>query len=145
DVHWVAADPDEPDHGSGRSGRSTPAGTMTVVSVVHGDWEVRVVHVQNLADTARAVQAGGWVLSDDAGITVATGPQRVDAGPRPPGLLRPGIGAGPAPGPRAQHRAGPAHPVHHLAGPDRQHGAPTRAGTALNSPTDPYEHITRAD
>lgn len=82
DVHWVAADPDEPDHGSGRSGTSTPAGTMTVVSVVRGDWEVRVVHVQNLADTARAVQAGGWVLSDDAGITVATGPQRVDTASR---------------------------------------------------------------
>src|SRR5699024_12222660 len=64
------------------SGRSTPAGTMTVVSVVHGDWEVRVVHVQNLADTARAVQAGGWVLSDDAGVTVATGPQRVDTASR---------------------------------------------------------------
>src|SRR5699024_7157419 len=76
------APPADPNHGSGRSGTSTPAGTMTVVSVVRGDWEVRVVHVQNLADTARAVQAGGWVLSDDAGITVATGPQRVDTASR---------------------------------------------------------------
>lgn len=78
DVHWVTADPSEPDHGSGRSGDSTAAGTVTVHSVVRGDWEVRLVQVEHLEPDAVSIQAGGWVLSDDAGVRVECGQSRVD-------------------------------------------------------------------
>ncbi|GAB2499653.1 DUF2264 domain-containing protein [Promicromonospora xylanilytica] len=60
DVHWVEADLSVPDHGSGRPGRSTPAGRVTTVSLVRGAWEVRLVRVSESSADAVALRIGGW-------------------------------------------------------------------------------------
>ncbi|MFJ3403264.1 DUF2264 domain-containing protein [Promicromonospora sp. NPDC090134] len=60
-AHWVEADPDAPDHGSGRPGVATAAGRITTVSIVRGAWEVRLVRAADGVDArATALRIGGW-------------------------------------------------------------------------------------
>lgn len=72
DAHWVDVDASAPDHGSGRPGTATPAGSVTTVSVVRGAWEVRLVRVDGLAVAAdgtphaRSLEISGWAVSGDA-------------------------------------------------------------------------------
>jgi hypothetical protein len=83
DAHWVAIEPGQRDHGGGRSGRSTPAGRLTVVSVVRGPWEVRLSRVDALADgvdpaTVR-LRVGGWPVAGGAGVLLGPGAVAVSA------------------------------------------------------------------
>ncbi|MBL0884771.1 DUF2264 domain-containing protein [Myceligenerans sp. I2] len=83
-AHWLDADPDAPDHGSGRPGTAAPAGTITTVSAVRGAWEVRFVRVDALeaapdgAPVARSLEISGWAVSGDE-VTLG-GPGAVTAG-----------------------------------------------------------------
>ncbi len=67
-VHWI--EPEAGDalagHGYGGRGAARPAGTVTVVSVVRGAWEVRLVHVADPAPEAVELHVGGWPLADAA-------------------------------------------------------------------------------
>jgi hypothetical protein len=51
-AHWVDADLGEPDHGSGRAGRSRPAAHLTVFSLVRGPWELRLVRIDDIVEAA---------------------------------------------------------------------------------------------
>ncbi|WP_454296488.1 DUF2264 domain-containing protein [Salana multivorans] len=64
-AHWITFDEEQVDHGSGLTGAATPAGEMTVVSVLRGPWEVRLVHLAEVAPEAVALEAGGWVVAGD--------------------------------------------------------------------------------
>ncbi|MCB7137433.1 DUF2264 domain-containing protein [Cellulosimicrobium marinum] len=63
-AHWLDADTTGRDHGSGLPGVATDAGTITVVSLVRGPWEVRLVRVDELAEGVDAssirLHVGGW-------------------------------------------------------------------------------------
>ncbi|GAB4084227.1 DUF2264 domain-containing protein [Myceligenerans cantabricum] len=77
--HWLDPDLDAPDHGSGRPGTATPAGTLTTASVVRGAWEVRFVRVDALepddagSPLARSLEISGWAVSGDETATTGTG------------------------------------------------------------------------
>ncbi len=89
-AHWLDADTDGRDHGSGLPGTATDAGTLTVVSLVRGPWEVRLVRVDELADGVDAaalhLRVGGWPVVPGDGLvaelavlgegTAATGRER---------------------------------------------------------------------
>jgi hypothetical protein len=61
-AHWVDADVPLADHGSGRPGKTQPAGRVTVWSVVRGAWEVRLVRAD--ADPAAVrLRIGGWPVA----------------------------------------------------------------------------------
>lgn len=70
--HWVEPDLTAPDHGSGRPGVALDAATLTTVSIVRGEWEVRLVSVDPAGapgwDRVTALRVGGWP------VTVATEP-----------------------------------------------------------------------
>jgi hypothetical protein len=76
-VRWVAADRGQPDHGGGRTGRSCPAGHVTVFSLVRGAWEVRLARVDGLAGdldaTALRLRVGGWPVAGDGGTDIRPG------------------------------------------------------------------------
>jgi hypothetical protein len=67
DVHWVEVDQLGFDYGEGRSGRLTPAGRLTVYSIVRGAWELRLSRVDALAAGVRAddvrLRVGGWAVA----------------------------------------------------------------------------------
>ncbi|QCB93216.1 DUF2264 domain-containing protein [Cellulomonas shaoxiangyii] len=65
-VHWLAPEPGHAlaGHGYGVPGAASQAGTVTVVSVVRGAWEVRLVRVADPAPDALELQVGGWPLAD---------------------------------------------------------------------------------
>ncbi|MFI5916736.1 DUF2264 domain-containing protein [Dactylosporangium sp. NPDC051541] len=65
-AHWVEAEPGQRDHGSGRAGRSRPAGDITVWSIVRGPWEVRLIRVERPAADAVKLRVGGWPVTGDA-------------------------------------------------------------------------------
>jgi hypothetical protein len=69
-AHWVDDAAKAPDHGGGRVGTATTAGQITVLSVVRGPWEARLVRVDQLADGVPAqdlrLRIGGWPLTGDA-------------------------------------------------------------------------------
>jgi hypothetical protein len=69
-AHWVDDAAKAPDHGSGRVGTATTAGQITVLSVVRGPWEARLVRLDQLADGVRArdlrLRIGGWPVAGDA-------------------------------------------------------------------------------
>ena len=72
-AHWLTASPTTTHHGSGRDGEIVPAGTLTVLSLVRGPWELRLARVDELvrgvdAD-ALTLRIGGWPL---VGPQVAT-------------------------------------------------------------------------
>lgn len=79
EAHWLDADPDAPDHGSGRPGTATPAGVVTTVSVVRGAWEVRLCRVDHLepgtdgGPVARSLEISGWAVSGDEVLLGAPG------------------------------------------------------------------------
>jgi hypothetical protein len=74
-VRWVAADDVQQRHGSGFTGRAVEAGTITVMSLVRGAYEVRVARVSDLTDAGRERAVGlriaGWPIAD-VGEIVAT-------------------------------------------------------------------------
>ena len=75
-AHWVDPYPKQFLHGSGYVGDSTPAGIITVLSVVRGPWEVRSAYVEEASPEAEEMVFGGWALSaanDEDFISVASG------------------------------------------------------------------------
>jgi len=62
-AHWVDPDPTQFLHGSGYVGASTPAGIITVLSVVRGPWEVRSAYLDDVSPEAEQLVFGGWALS----------------------------------------------------------------------------------
>ncbi|HYN95148.1 MAG TPA: DUF2264 domain-containing protein [Pilimelia sp.] len=76
-VRWLAPAPSQRRHGSGFVGTSTAAGRITVVSLVRGRWEVRLVRVDALAatvDAATTLRVAGWaVAAPDATAILAGG------------------------------------------------------------------------
>jgi hypothetical protein len=77
--HWVDPEPQQENHGSGYAGRGTPAGSLTVVSLLRGPWEVRLVRIEQLAEHVDPadlrLRVGGWAVSgsDPATASDATG------------------------------------------------------------------------
>jgi hypothetical protein len=82
DVHWLTPEPQEHQHGSGWSGETTDAGTLTVVSVVRGPWEARFVRVDavsgELPDDVTpddvTLRISGWPVVDGDGLESAVVP-----------------------------------------------------------------------
>ncbi|UFU06774.1 DUF2264 domain-containing protein [Ruania halotolerans] len=67
-AHWIRPADEQQLHGSGAQGEATDAGTITTISVLHGAWEVRLVHLDDPSPDATALEAGGWALADDSGV-----------------------------------------------------------------------------
>lgn len=69
-AHWVTPADAGYDHGYGRAGETTDAGTLTVVSVVRGAWEVRCVRVDALtpAGAGARLRVGGWPVVEGDGL-----------------------------------------------------------------------------
>ncbi len=80
-VHWVEQDPTQERHGSGFTGRATDAGTVTVISLVRGRYEVRLATVSDLTEAGRArahsIHLGGWPISGDEPIVVSIDASRL--------------------------------------------------------------------
>lgn len=77
-AHWVDPTPTTTHHGSGRDGTVTAAGTLTVLSLLRGRWELRLARVDELAPGIDAagltLRVGGWPLvGPGVGSTVAAG------------------------------------------------------------------------
>ena len=72
-AHWVDADLDQPDHGSGRAGRSRLAAHITVFSLVRGTWELRLVRIDDIVDAVDPaglrLRIGGWTVAGAGGAT----------------------------------------------------------------------------
>ncbi len=83
DVRWLTPDAGQHDHGYGRPGATTDAGTLTVVSLVRGPWEVRCVRVDALADDveAAALRICGWPVVPGDGLESAVVPLLGEATP----------------------------------------------------------------
>ena len=66
-AHWVTPDERQQRHGSGFTGTVEVAGRLTVVSLVRGPWEFRLVRVDYLAEALKParlrLRIGGWALS----------------------------------------------------------------------------------
>lgn len=85
-VRWVAADDVQQRHGSGFTGRAVEAGTITVISLVRGAYEVRLACATDLTDAGRdaiGLRIAGWPIAD-AGQIAAT----VIPAPRPIAVAR---------------------------------------------------------
>lgn len=71
-MRWVDVDAVQEHHGSGFTGRVVDAGSLTVVSLVRGAFEVRLARASELTETAHERSVGlriaGWPLADDAPI-----------------------------------------------------------------------------
>ncbi|WP_407320039.1 DUF2264 domain-containing protein [Isoptericola halotolerans] len=69
-ARWLDPEPGQRDHGSGRRGATTPAGTLTTVSMVRGPWEVRCVRVEDVREGAApvALRLTGWPTVDGDGL-----------------------------------------------------------------------------
>ncbi|WP_265521132.1 DUF2264 domain-containing protein [Oerskovia flava] len=80
-AHWLDAELGGRDHGSGLPGAATDAGTLTVVSLVRGPWEVRLVQVDRLADGAASarLRVGGWPVVAGDGLDSQVVPLRGEA------------------------------------------------------------------
>lgn len=69
-AHWLDPERSTHLHGSGRAGRVTIAGRLTVHSLVRGAYEVRIARVDELADgvdhTALLLRVGGWPVTGAA-------------------------------------------------------------------------------
>ncbi|MGV8964990.1 MAG: DUF2264 domain-containing protein [Cellulomonas sp.] len=73
-AHWVNAAEVQTHHGSGYDGVTTPAGSVTIVSLVRGPWEVRLVRVDALAEgqsaAALRLRLGGWAVAGSGAAPV---------------------------------------------------------------------------
>ncbi|KQY24155.1 hypothetical protein ASD16_00895 [Cellulomonas sp. Root485] len=67
EAHRVDVDPSVQTHGSGLVGTSVVVGTLTIVSVVRGAWEVRAVCVDD-ADPGLTVRSAGWPVSGEPAV-----------------------------------------------------------------------------
>ncbi|WP_218961753.1 hypothetical protein [Actinomyces ruminis] len=63
--HWVEPDTHQQGHGSGAVGHARYAGMITVVSLVHAEWELRLVRVDRPSEQAIALRVGGWALTGE--------------------------------------------------------------------------------
>lgn len=74
-AHWVTPEPDQRDHGSGRSGRSEPAGRLTVYSLVRGPWELRLSRIDDVPEeldlSALRLRIAGWAVAGDGSVEVS--------------------------------------------------------------------------
>jgi hypothetical protein len=71
DAHWIEPSREQTHHGSGITGDTTLAGRILTVSLVRGPWEVRLVHVEDVASGARTLRIGGWPLASDTSAAVS--------------------------------------------------------------------------
>jgi len=66
-AHWLTPATQQQHHGSGYVGTAEQAGTLTVLSLVRGPWELRLVRVDALTPRAPAatlhLRVGGWALA----------------------------------------------------------------------------------
>ena len=74
-AHWLTPSPTTTQHGSGRDGAVTQAGRLTVFSLVHGPWELRLARVDALAAGVDAgsltLRFGGWPLVGTDPVTTS--------------------------------------------------------------------------
>ncbi|MGW5557001.1 DUF2264 domain-containing protein [Micromonospora sp. NPDC003944] len=72
-AHWLEPSAGQRDHGSGRTGRSWPAGHLTVWSLVRGPWELRLTRIDDIVDgvdaTALRLVVGGWAIPGEATVS----------------------------------------------------------------------------
>jgi len=61
-AHWVTPDPAAPDHGRGRGGTVRLGPWITVLSVLRGGWELRLVRLSDEGEQYGALRIGGWPL-----------------------------------------------------------------------------------
>jgi hypothetical protein len=80
-ARWLTPAAVQTHHGSGWCGETADAGTLTVVSLVRGPWEVRLVRVEELAPGVRAdgpdavrLRVSGWPVVDGDGLASAVVP-----------------------------------------------------------------------
>ncbi len=66
-AHWLAPDPVRQGHGYGLTGTAAPAAELTVVSLVRGAYEVRLIRLDEIAPGADAVTVrdAGWPITGD--------------------------------------------------------------------------------
>jgi hypothetical protein len=94
-AHWVDPDPVQVVHGSGRTGVTTPAGQITVFSLVRGPWELRLSRVDEAVAEAVHLRVAGWAgvsgLASRVHAVIGTGRTNVttcpDAGPLGPATV----------------------------------------------------------
>jgi len=71
-AHWVTPEERQQRHGSGLAGTIETAGQITVVSLVRGPWEFRLVRVDGLAagldPAGLRLRIGGWAISGDTTV-----------------------------------------------------------------------------
>jgi hypothetical protein len=76
-AHWVTPQERQQRHGSGLAGTIETAGRVTVVSLVRGPWEFRLVRVDDLAagldPAGLRLRIGGWAVSGEATAGSADG------------------------------------------------------------------------
>lgn len=69
-AHWIDPAPQQVHHGSGIAGESTVAGELYTASIVRGPWELRLVHVGELAadidPSTLLLRIGGWPVAADS-------------------------------------------------------------------------------
>jgi len=79
-AHWLDMPTDQIHHGSGYVGEPCPAGCLSVVSLLRGAWECRLVHVDQVeVGQAVSLRVAGWpvpsadaTVDDDALVASAT-------------------------------------------------------------------------
>jgi len=103
-ARWIDMPENQVLHGSGWTGKSTQAGTLTVVSVVRGNTEVRIVRIDQVAaglPEGTKLRISGWPTVAGDGLTSSVVPllpitgsttgsvERADASPLGPGSSAP--------------------------------------------------------
>ena len=91
-AHRVDVDPSVRTHGSGLVGVSVPVGTLAMLSVVRGAWEVRAVRVDDVLADGLTLRSAGWPVSgaDQPVASVLGGTAVAAAGPTVTVLVAPG-------------------------------------------------------
>jgi hypothetical protein len=119
-AHWLTPDEKQQRHGSGLAGAAEVAGEITVVSLVRGPWEFRLVRVDGLAEgldpAPLRLRIGGWAISSDAPAGSTSGMSaQVSDGTRSSRLTAVPVGealsAAPAAGWTTRKDASPLGPV----------------------------------
>jgi hypothetical protein len=81
EAHWLDPAAEQFRHGSGYTGRPTPAGRLTVVSVLTPGAEVRGVKVDDPSPEAQVLRIGGWPTTAGDGLAAAIVPLTPGAAP----------------------------------------------------------------